>query len=131
MKRLLSLLLLMLCGLSLLAPLLVFAADAEWTQSNLPACCRRSGLHQCGMSTAEQAQFAARPREWSRPSPPCPFQSALIATTQAGTFHGAPFPPPAVCAPALAHPSGAAQTMSRLRIARERSRHKRGPPRLS
>jgi len=55
LRRLLSIFLVAMFGLPLVSPLLALTAKSE---SNLPACCRRSGQHHCMMSAGERAPLA-------------------------------------------------------------------------
>ena len=130
MRRLLSILLLAVLLLPLCTPLLALAGAPGIGDAGLPACCRRNGAHHCAMSAAGRAQLAARTRQWSTPPQRCPFRTLALAPSQFSPFTPAT-PAAGLFSAVLTHPSGTAQTQSRLRIARERSRHKRGPPSLS
>ena len=130
-RRLLLMLLLVLFSLQALTPLLASASRGRSSIVDLPVCCRRGGQHQCSMSKAEQVQYFARAHQWSVPPVNCPFHGPLFAPAQSNPFT------PAVRASSLysdvpsSHSCGIAQAESQLRIARERSRYKRGPPLLS
>jgi hypothetical protein len=123
MRRLLAVLLLAAFGL----PIAVQAsALTESPDANLPACCRRGGMHHCAMMMALMAREKG-PSVYAV----CPHfpQSATPAPTTA-TF-GLIVPPAthtvaqriAIIAPQQAE-------TARL-IARHRANHKRGPPTLS
>ena len=123
-RRLLAILLLAVFALPLCAPL--FAAGGI-PDSALPACCRRNGKHHCMMSLAARQMLLQHPRQFRTPEQRCPFCPRAVLVLA----HGQPFTPsPAqtVSVPVITHPAGRAQTLCRLRIARERTRHKRGPP---
>ena len=127
MRRLLSILLLAVLLLPLGTPLLALGGAGD---AGLPACCRRNGVHHCAMSVPGRAQLAASTRQWSTPPQHCPFRTLALAPSQSSPFTPAT-PADGLFSAVLTHPSGIAQTQSRRRIARERSRHKRGPPSLS
>ncbi len=78
------------------------------------------------MSAAERSQLASRDPQFQAPAEKCPYFPTAIAV-----IHGNTFLPPttqAVFAGLVAHPAVAPQTESKLRISRNRSRQKRGPP---
>ncbi len=123
MRKLLSMLLLAVFGFPLVSPLLAMGTTANGT---LMACCRRAGKHHCagtmldrGSSMEEGTRLTATPEK-------CPFCPTGIAISH----HGFPAMAAAESAFALpvTRPSGVVQTESRLRISRDRSRRKRGPP---
>jgi hypothetical protein len=122
-RKALSILLLAFFGLPIFSPLLALTPRME---KNLPDCCMRSGKHHCMMSTAERSQLASRDPQFQAPAEKCPYCPAAVAVV-----HGNTFVPPtaqAIFAGLIAHPAVAAQTESKLRISRNRSRQKRGPP---
>ena len=130
LRKLLSISLLAVFGLPLFAPLLALGQRAE---DNLPACCRRNGTHHCAMSMAAPTEPAASDRKasrWNAPVGQCPYCPASVATGHHRETFAAP-PAQAIYAELLRHPAGSVQTESRRRIARDRSRRKRGPPILS
>jgi hypothetical protein len=117
MRRILAILLLATFGLPSVAPLLAQGAD---TELNLPACCRRGGMHHCmgaPMRDRNTPTASARCRSFPQPSAVAPhlkFSATLSA-------------PPAIKLP-LAVQAVTARAETQRRISRERSRHKRGPP---
>jgi hypothetical protein len=126
MRRLLPILLLVVLTLPLFASLLPFPQSAE---AGLPACCRRSGKHHCAMNMAERGQLATKESspKWTAPAdrrPYCP--AAVVLGHLQDTF--AAMAAQAFYAEISSHPAGAAQTESKRRISRDRSRQKRGPP---
>jgi hypothetical protein len=124
LRKLLAITLLALFGLPLVQPLFALTARSE---ANLPACCRRNGKHDCMMSMAERSQLASRDPEFRTPAEKCPYCPAATVAV----VHGNTFLPPArqaIYAGLIAHPAVAVQTESKLRISRNRSRQKRGPP---
>jgi hypothetical protein len=123
LRRLLAITLLALLGLPLAQPLFALTAKSD---ANLPACCRRGGKHHCMENMAERSQSASRDSQFQAPAEKCPYCPASVAV-----IHGDAFVPPtsqAVFAALIAHPAVVAQTESKLRISRNRSRQKRGPP---
>jgi hypothetical protein len=120
MRRLLSLVLLAAFLLPMAAPLLALGQDPE---ANLPACCRRHGKHHCAMliemqKRADQASYIGAI---------CPHfpQHALVATAAP---HLLAVHAPQSTAAFAAALSPIARAETHRRLARERSRHKRGPP---
>ena len=127
LQKLLSILLLAVFGWLFVAPLL---ASAQGGDAGLPACCRRNGAHHCAMSMAERDRLTAadsRQPRWKPPIERCPYAPASVVRPQAhDTFAwqgGAVY-----AAVYFSHPAGTVQTQTRRRIARDRSRQKRGPP---
>jgi len=120
MRRVLAITLLIAFGSPLVIPLL---ASTPNPQSNLPACCRRNGLHHCaGMaattSTGDPALKASPCANYPSPGTPLRLVTAALA---------APVGPAATLL----------RTSSRLAVARPRahtsissSNQKRGPPTL-
>ncbi len=125
-QRLFSILLLVLFALPLLTPLLALAGGVT-RDADLPACCRRDGAHRCAMSRDTQLKTVAQDRHWSSPVQTCPFRSVALLPAS-GSFFRPKAPFTGLFSAVLTHPHGIAQTQSRLCIARERSRQKRGPP---
>jgi len=125
LRRFLSIALLAVLGLPLFSPLLALSAGNE---NNLPACCRRNGKHHCMMSMAEKISLGSREQESWAPLDSCPYCPTAVLMWH----HSDPSVPRAVAISAglVSHPALQAQTESKRRIARERSRHKRGPPSL-
>ncbi|HEY0263340.1 MAG TPA: hypothetical protein VGC07_02350 [Granulicella sp.] len=79
------------------------------------------------MGSAEDKDQSGNHDPWFRaPAVRCPYSPSVVADG-----HSHAFGPPAaqaIFADLVAHPAVAAQTESKLRIARSRSRQKRGPP---
>lgn len=123
MRTLVAILLLAVFGLPLALPLL---AQGEISEAGLPACCRRTGAHHCAMSAGERAQASPHSPAFSAPEGRCPYGAQAPATVHPESF--APAPANAIFADLLSHPAVHAQTECRWRIARDRSRQKRGPP---
>ena len=126
LRRLLPILLLVVFMLPLFAPLLAFG---QGKGADLPACCRRNGKHHCALGMAEKSQLAAHDTapKWAAPLDRCPYCPASLASGQLHETFAAP-PAQAFYAQISSHPAGVAQTESRRRISRDRSRQKRGPP---
>ena len=121
--KLLAITLLALLCQPLVQPFLAWNATDK---ASLPACCRRNGKHHCMMSADEGATLSSDTQAFDAPPQQCPYYPASIAIV-----HGDLFALPAaqaVYAGLIAHPAVVAQTESKLRISRARSRQKRGPP---
>jgi hypothetical protein len=123
LRRLLSILLLAVFGMPFISPLFAMTAKAE---SNLPACCRRNGKHHCTMGVTVRSRLTNQSPEFQAPLEKCPYCPASVAVVHCDTF--GPPTHQAIFAELIAHPAGTAQTESKLRISRSRSRQKRGPP---
>jgi hypothetical protein len=123
MRKVLSMLLLAVFGFPLVSPLLAMGTTSNGT---LLACCRRSGKHRCAGTMADRASSTDRETRLTAPPEKCPFCPAGVAISH----HDFPAMAEAESAFALlvTRPSGVVQTESRLRISRDRSRQKRGPP---
>lgn len=126
LRKLFSILLLVVFGLPLAAPLFAKTVDGE---VGLPTCCRKNGKHHCMISMGERSQFAQRDPQFSAPVEKCPYNPGAVAVSHSGLYT-APTAE-AVFASVVSHPSGVAQTESKRRISCDRSRLKRGPPTLS
>jgi hypothetical protein len=117
MRRVTASLLAAFFSLTLISPAL-FAADPD---SNLPACCRRSGHHHCtntnqdssAVPALQQARCSVYP---SAPSVPAIRASGLTKDSQT------------VFATLISHPSSRPQTEALCRISLGRAGLKRGPP---
>jgi hypothetical protein len=118
MRRFLSLALLLVFSLPLLAPMLALAqADPD---ASLPMCCRRHGAHHCAMQMARTTNAPAA-------SAPCPMYPQHATAPAIGNLFAITAPvATTTTAHAMLTPTARAQASHR--IARERSRHKRGPP---
>ena len=117
MRRLLSLLLLAAFSLPLIAPALALGQDLD---SNLPLCCRRHGAHHCAMNLGRPQNapaFSQRCPSFPQPTTIAPSGSfaALITVASLDSAHSFSLTP-------------TQRAETQLRIARQRSRHKRGPP---
>ncbi len=118
MSRFLASLLLALFSWSLISP----AALAE-TDSNVPACCRRTGLHRCkivsqGTGSAGAGIDAAR----------CPQFPGVRALPAAAKLSGLTKSSQAFYTSIVGHPATHAQTEALYRISYSRAGQKRGPP---
>ncbi|MDE3103619.1 MAG: hypothetical protein KGK08_00450 [Acidobacteriota bacterium] len=127
MRRLLAILLMLLFSFPLVSPLLALDAQPE---ANLPACCRRGGIHHCmGMAaTASGAMVDSRGRvtQVGIVRGHCPFNLPASASRniEGRYLHQAL----SYYADVVHHPAVHAQTEAWARVALEGSRHKRGPP---
>ena len=125
LRKLLAILLLALFALPLISPLFAQGAGSD---AGVPLCCRRDGKHQCMGNMAGPIAQGAGLRVGA-PMPACPF--CPRAVMQVHLSVAAPGTACAIFAGLVSHPCGVAQVRSRWRIARERSRGKRGPPRAA
>jgi hypothetical protein len=110
MRRALAMVLLTLFSLPLIAPAFALAPD----ESQLPACCRRGGKHQCASSSYVVSEKC----------PHCPFTHPLLMP---------PHPLASIVRPvALGPVQGPASIVyaaeAGYRVSVDRTRHKRGPP---
>lgn len=122
-RKILSILLLAIFGLPLVVPLMAFGADGD---AGLPACCRKNGKHHCTQSVGERSQFDHLGTGFSRLPEKCPYCPGAIVAEYSGVL-AAPASA-AIFASLVSQPTGIAQTESKRRISRDRSRQKRGPP---
>jgi hypothetical protein len=126
MRKLLSILLLVVFGLPVAAPLFAGTADGEALR---PACCRKNGKHHCMMNMGEHSQLAQRDPRFNAPAEKCPYHPWDVVVSRSNLYT-APLSG-AIFASLVSHPTGVAQTESKRRISRDRSRLERGPPTLS
>ena len=138
LRKLLSILLLLACVLPCVTPLFALGRGAEW---KLPLCCRRNGAHHCAMHTEEPGRTTALDGNVPHDSnvqdgnvpqlkalmDRCPYCPATIASAHPHHAYGPP-QGEAQAAVTFSHPAGIVQSESRRRVARDRSRQKRGPP---
>ncbi len=122
MRRLLSLVLLLVFGLPAVAPALDVSATPD---SRLPACCRRNGAHQCAMSQQElDAQLGSKQMTTVRSKCPCYPASSIPLQHQQLGFH----PDAPVLTAFVSQPTPVSQIQAWARAAEAGARHKRGPP---
>ena len=120
MRRLISIMLLLIFSLPLISPVLALAATSE---ANLPACCRRNGAHHC---TGLMRQTESSGQSLSATPQRCPAYPAVVTSVRHGdlSFQAASL----IFAEIVSHPTLKLQTEARARVALDRSRQKRGPP---
>jgi hypothetical protein len=123
MRKILSILLLAMLGLPLASPLIALGQDAD---ARLPICCREHGRHACKAHQVEREGLQQLGTVVSVRPERCPYCPASVMTARTGVVavSGAGV----VYAGLLSHAAGLAQTESKRRMARDRSRQKRGPP---
>lgn len=124
LRKLYSILLLAVFSFTFIAPLLF--ALAGQVDGGVPVCCRRTGKHHCQMSMAERSDAAPKGTQFRPPVEKCPFCPNAMPTAHPDVF--SPGVSASVFAALVSHPAGVAQTESKWRISRDRSRQKRGPP---
>lgn len=126
LRRLLSIFLLVVFGLSIVSPLFALSGmDA----TRLPVCCRRDGKHHCMENMADRGNSIRSGTQFSPPAEKCPYYPSALVPAHSELL-ALPVAD-AVCASLVSHPAGVVQTESMWRISRDRSRQKRGPPALS
>ena len=123
MQKLLSLVLLAVLGLTLAAPALT---GGQLSESTLPACCRRAGLHHCAMPRNAPSPAGTRLAVLTER---CPWGPQAAPTAHLASW--SPVLSSRTTALLLTLLIGLAQTESLWRIARDRARGKRGPPVLA
>lgn len=135
MRRIVALAIAVLIVLPAITPLFALGGVDD---ASLPACCRKGGKHHCmvadmegGASSSVGTSMTGTRMTGLRMtsatvSERCPYGSMSVpgAAHPDWTLQTAA----AVFAGIVAHPSVAPQTESKRRIAADRSRHKRGPP---
>jgi hypothetical protein len=124
LRRVLAITLLAVFGLPFASSLLALTPKSEAT---LAACCRRSGKHHCRMSLADRDKPMDHQPSFSAPLDKCPYCPAVAV----GIHQPIKFSPSseyAIYSDELSHPTAIAQTLCKLRIARDRARGQRGPP---
>jgi len=125
LRRFLSILLMAVIGLPMTAPL--FAASS-YSASSVPACCRKNGKHHC-MGGMEMNSRTDSKTALHAPEGACPYAPAVLAMLHHDTF--ATVTQTVIMTALQSHDAVIAQSESSLRISRDRSRQKRGPPILS
>lgn len=123
LRRLISILLLAVFGLPFALPMLAMGQDAE---AGMPACCRRSGKPHCMMRMDRRYTLVTNEPQFKAPPEKCPYCPAPGAIS-----YPHPLATPAaqkIYADLVSYPTLSPRMESKRRIARERSRHKRGPP---
>jgi hypothetical protein len=126
MSRLTSIALLLVFSFSLIAPLLALGQKAE---SKVPACCRRNGKHHCAMSMAESTAANQTRTQVGAPPEKCPYCPSSMATNGHAPLAFAAAS--SVLGTTDTLTAVLAQTESKWRISRDRSRQKRGPPHVA
>lgn len=123
LRKLLSILLLVVFSFPVAAPL--FAGTAE-REARLPACCRKDGKHHCMMSEEDASRLAQTKPYFTAPTEKCPYYPKAATALRSDRYAARTVE--AVFASLSRHPAGATQTDAKRRISRDRSRLKRGPP---
>jgi hypothetical protein len=106
----------------------LFAATRN-SDEGLPACCRRGAKHHCMGGPAIGLQSTGNVPQFRPQTDRCPFLPYIAVSVRPDwgvvPVRGMIF------AGLVSHPAVIAQTQSKWRISRDRSRQKRGPPVLS
>jgi len=122
MRRVPAILLVVLFSFSLIAPAL--SVDAE---SNLPACCRRAGKHQCGMVAQDMAEVPSSGAAIGAMHARCPLfpgGGAALPHSLAALLAGSQLAGVSI----VIRSAPPAQAETGYRISSNHSNHKRGPP---
>jgi hypothetical protein len=126
MRRSIAVLMLLIFGSFVSAPLLAASSPSE---DNIPVCCRRAGAHHCmSQRMMEQALLRQPGTRVSAPLEQCPlFPKGNLPNTvheHLATWHSGGL----LYAITLSPAARVAQTEVHRRISFDRSRQKRGPP---
>lgn len=111
-------------GLVLGMPLLAMGRGLE---SRLPACCRRAGMHHCAMNPMMGSGEGSTGRRWVGAVERCPMYPVPVEGPRGVGFDAVLGVQAGFAAP-VCRSASAVQAGVRGRVARERSRHTRGPP---
>jgi hypothetical protein len=123
LRKLIAITLLAIFGLPFGASLFALTPKSE---TNLPACCRRSGGHHCNLGVAERGGVSGR-HEVVVSQEKCPFcPGALNVTTHPTKFR--PSHSRIIHAHLISYSTVTAQIGLRHRVLRNRSHSERGPP---
>ncbi len=113
--------------LAFFSPLIAPAFTASVRTADLPACCRRNGIHHCMM---HRMAMGLAPWPYRTVQDKCPYSP--FANLAILLFHGYfSQKPPAAAAHAAILAARIRQAEAGYRISFSRSRQKRGPPRLA
>lgn len=117
-----GLLLVLLFSLPLIAPAFTSGPD----DASLPACCRRNGKHHCIMYRMMMGEDSSPYHVVTEKCPYSPFAGVALMLPHAFVSHSAPAVDGSPTGPAAV----IREAEAGYRIALDRARHKRGPPRI-
>lgn len=122
MRRLLALSLLLLFSFPLVSPLLALSTNSD---ANLPACCRRNGVHHCEMKM-QRASISSHQVTVSTISTKCPFypRPATLVRHNDARLHAST----RLLAQLVNHTTVKARSYAFVRVALDTAWQKRGPP---
>ena len=123
LRKLLAITLLAFFGLPFASAL---SALTPKNEANLPACCKRNGKHHCMMGS-QGSETASGEHRFTHPEEKCPYAPATSAAGHYPIAFGLPSTQILFSGP-IGTPAAIAQAESMCRVARDRSRQKRGPP---
>lgn len=122
LQRILAILLLVLIGFPPLTP--AFGSDSE---SNLPACCRRTGAHHCSLQSSTPTVPAPPSAPVVRGNPRCPLYPGIVSST--GALSDAKVPPAfAIKRPTFERETAFQHCGAILAISQTTAHPKRDPP---
>jgi hypothetical protein len=102
-------------------------ALAPKSDTNLPACCRRDGKHHCMETMVTAGAVLSGGKHFSAPLEKCPYCPGTVTSSHGRDMLNGPLAQ--VLLVSFSSPAAVvAQTESKRRISRDRSRQKRGPP---
>jgi hypothetical protein len=121
-QRLLALSLLLLFSFPLVSPLLALSTSSD---ANLPACCRRNGVHHCQMKV-QQSNTSAHQTTVITVSMKCPFYpgSAILIRHNDARLHASM----RLLAESVYHATVTTPTYAHVQIAINTAWQQRGPP---
>jgi len=127
LRKLIAIALLAIFGLPFASALFALTPKSE---ANLPACCRKNGKHHCMMSMAERSKILSDQPQFMVVQEKCPYSPAVLVIGHQPKLLGVPSAQRTL-AGLVGQAAVVAQTESKRRISRDRSRQKRGPPSTS
>jgi hypothetical protein len=121
-RRLLALSLLLLFSFPLVSPLFALSTNSD---ANLPACCRRNGVHHCQMKV-QRSNTSAHQTIVTTISTKCPFYpgSAILVRHNDARLHAGT----RLLLESVHHTTVKAPTYAPVQIALDTAWQKRGPP---
>jgi hypothetical protein len=124
LRKLIAIALLAFFGLPFASTLLALSPKSD---ANLPACCRRDGKHHCMETMSEAGTTLNDGKRISAPLEKCPYCPGMVTANHGRDMLYASSAE--ILLASFSNPTAViAQTESKRRISRDRSKQKRGPP---